>query len=353
MAARLRIFLSPEEDRTLRELRQSLTVPQRIKDRAEAVRLSHQGWYVEAIALYLGWSIERVRNALKRWIENGLGGLWDRQKSGRSRSWSEEDIACVEAWLREDERTYNAKQLAERLKTERGVEISPAHLRRILKSRGIRWKRTRTSHQGKQDPQLKAAKTADLDMLGFAAAAGEIDLYYADESGCSPWSDPGYSYYFEGEQKRQEQTQREGKRVNIIGFFQPLLTFFYGLVMGSVTSPQFIKLMDEQARQAEIVLQETGRIRVIVMDNASTHKSKLTKACWSRWEAQGLYLFFLPPYCSEMNPIELEWQHLKRDEIAGQMFEDELDLAYGIMDGLDERGKRQGQNVERFRFQVA
>ena len=30
-------------------------------------------------------------------------------------------------------------------------------------------------------------------------------------------------------------------------------------------------------------------------------------------------------YCSQMNPIELEWKHLKEEEIAGQMFEDELD----------------------------
>ncbi|MHC5600073.1 MAG: transposase [Nostoc sp.] len=34
----------------------------------------------------------------------------------------------------------------------------------------------------------------------------------------------------------------------------------------------------------------------------------------------GLYIFFLPPYCSEMNPIELEWQHLKKDELCGQIF---------------------------------
>ncbi|RQH25027.1 hypothetical protein [Okeania hirsuta] len=25
-----------------------------------------------------------------------------------------------------------------------------------------------------------------------------------------------------------------------------------------------------------------------------------------------------------MNPIELEWKHLKKDELSGQMFDDEL-----------------------------
>jgi putative transposase len=30
-----------------------------------------------------------------------------------------------------------------------------------------------------------------------------------------------------------------------------------------------------------------------------------------------------------MNPIELEWQHIKKNELVGKMFEDELE--YGLM----------------------
>jgi hypothetical protein len=43
MGARLRIFLTPEQKRTLFELRTATTVPQRVKDRAEVVRLNAQG----------------------------------------------------------------------------------------------------------------------------------------------------------------------------------------------------------------------------------------------------------------------------------------------------------------------
>lgn len=42
-------------------------------------------------------------------------------------------------------------------------------------------------------------------MLELAAASGEIDLKYLDESGFCVWSEPGYTYYFRGEQKRLEQ----------------------------------------------------------------------------------------------------------------------------------------------------
>ncbi|MBW4499112.1 MAG: hypothetical protein KME57_05945 [Scytonema hyalinum WJT4-NPBG1] len=41
-------------------------------------------------------------------------------------------------------------------------------------------------------------------MLELSAAAGQIDLKYLDESGFCLWSEPGYTYYFRGEQKRLE-----------------------------------------------------------------------------------------------------------------------------------------------------
>jgi putative transposase len=41
-----------------------------------------------------------------------------------------------------------------------------------------------------------------------------------------------------------------------------------------------------------------------------------------------------------MNPIELEWQHLKKDELSGQTFEDDLDQAYGVIYGVQARGER-------------
>jgi transposase len=63
---------------------------------------------------------------------------------------------------------------------------------------------------------------------------------------------------------------------------------------------------------------------------------------WPEWEKKGLYIFFLPKYCSEMNPIELEWQQLKTHELVGQMFEDELDkrlCGHGWSRGQRSRGE--------------
>jgi putative transposase len=64
----------------------------------------------------------------------------------------------------------------------------------------------------------------------------------------------------------------------------------------------------------------------------------------------GLYIFFLPKYGSPMNPIELEWQHLTKDELSSQTFEDELDQAYGIIDGVQARGERGNYSTQRVKF---
>ena len=153
------------------------------------------------------------------------------------------------------------------------------------------WKRTRQSHRQRQDRKQREIKQADLDMVELSAAVGEIDLFYLDESGFCMWTPVSYSYFFKGRQKRLEQTKRRGRRLSILGLWQPLVKFTYGLAIGSFTSESYIKMMDEQAKLAQSELKRTGKIRVIVQDNGSIHKSQKVQQKWSQWEAMGLYFF--------------------------------------------------------------
>ena len=212
------------------------------------------------------------------------------------------------------------------------------------------WKRTRQSHRQRQDETKREIKQADLDMLELSAAAGEIDLFYLDESGFCMWSPVSYTYYFRGEQKKMEQTSRRGRRLSILGLWQPGIEFVYGLAIGSFNSQSYIKMMDEQAKLAQEEFNRTGKIRVIVQDNGPIHKSKVVQEKWSEWEEKGLYIFFLPAYCSQMNPIEIEWHQLKTHELAGKMFEDELELAYEVIAGVEARAIAGKYSVKRFRF---
>ena len=136
MGARLRAHLRQEEDRTLFELRKATTVPQRVKDRAEVIRLSHQGWYVEKIAAFFNWNPQTVRETIHRWQSGGLGGLWEAPGRGKQPRWQEADLEYLEDVLKKEPRTYNSQQLAQKLADERQVKLSPGHLRELLKKRG-------------------------------------------------------------------------------------------------------------------------------------------------------------------------------------------------------------------------
>jgi putative transposase len=51
-----------------------------------------------------------------------------------------------------------------------------------------------------------------------------------------------------------------------------------------------------------------------------------------------------------MNRIEDEWLHLKRNELASRVFEDKVDLADAIINGIENRAKQGGYSSERFKF---
>ena len=151
-----------------------------------------------------------------------------------------------------------------------------------------------------------------------------------------------------------EQTSvRYGNRISILGLWQPGEGFDYALAQGGFKGESYMKVMDWVAHKAAQTLSQTGRLTVVVQDNGSLHTSLLVRQQWTRWQEQGLFVFFLPPYCSEMNLIETQWHQLKSHEIAGQMFDNEYDLAIAVMDGMKARSEVGEYNLERFIFNCA
>lgn len=135
MPAPLRIILTPEEDRTLTELRLAQSLPQRTRDRAHMLRLNAQGWNVPVIAELFECHPHTVRATLRRWEERGLGGLWEAPGRGAKPKWQTADLDYLTDCLEHEPRTYNSVQLATKLKQERLVDLSSDRLRRLLKKK--------------------------------------------------------------------------------------------------------------------------------------------------------------------------------------------------------------------------
>lgn len=137
MPAPIQIVLTEEEDRTLSELRVACAVPQRTRDRAHMLRLNAQGWTVPAIAEIFECHEHTVRATLRRWENNGLGGLWEALGRGSKPKWQEADLQYMEQCIESEERTYNSHQLAQQLAEKRAVNLSPRRLRHLLQKRAF------------------------------------------------------------------------------------------------------------------------------------------------------------------------------------------------------------------------
>ena len=61
--------------------------------------------------------------------------------------------------------------------------------------------------------------------------------------------------------------------------------------------------------------QTVTRKTVMVMDNASIHKSAAFEAKQAEWAHQDVELFFLPKYSPELNLIEILWRFMKYEWI--------------------------------------
>ena len=156
---------------------------------------------------------------------------------------------------------------------------------------------------------------AFLDNLEALSKQGLVSLYYGDESGFSQKSNITYSWS-PITQPQVMTAYPKNKRLNVFGILGCDDSLFFRSSMLSIKSDFVIDTIDEFVKQ----LPKSGE-KVLVLDNASIHKSKKVKKRIRGWENQGLTLYFIPPYSPELNKIEILWKHIKYHWLPSKAFE--------------------------------
>ena len=72
---------------------------------------------------------------------------------------------------------------------------------------------------------------------------------------------------------------------------------------------------------------------ILVLDNASIHKSAASIAALSLFEHR-VQVVFLPTYCSFLNPIERFWRHLKDNVCVNKLYPDLDELTLAVEEQL-------------------
>ena len=136
------------------------------------------------------------------------------------------------------------------------------------------------------------------------ARAGQCELLFFDESGFSP-NPPLQSGWSLIGQTRSVEPLSHGERVNVLGALRHDGKLIWKTQQRPTVRDDVIGFFDELAAQAHAVP------RIVVLDNASFHKGKPMEKRRRKWMAQGLFLYYLPPYSPELNRIEILWKQAK------------------------------------------
>ncbi len=166
-------------------------------------------------------------------------------------------------------------------------------------------------------------------MIGLYSQ-GAIDLRFGDETNFSMLPNVPYGWLPKG---RQGEIPSDSKRVlNVFGlmnFGQQLSVY---PTKGSINSDFIIDMINDFSKTID-------KLTVIVLDNAPWHTSNKIKEQIEGWEAQGIFIFYLPTYSPHLNPIEILWRKIKYEWLQPKHFESPQILHDAILNFFQNFGK--------------
>ena len=135
---------------------------------------------------------------------------------------------------------------------------------------------------------------------------GLCKLYYFDESGFCLVPTLPYAWQRKGETIGLP-SDAHTRRVNVLGFLSREHEPFFQSHEGRVDKDVVVNVFEQF-----INTQDGCQPVYIVLDNASTHRSKLFRAAAVEWEKRkNIILVYLPAYSPELNSIEILWRMIK------------------------------------------
>jgi transposase len=190
-----------------------------------------------------------------------------------------------------------------------GIHLSESSVRHTLQQLGLRWRRPRLRMPDKVDPQ-KARKQWAI-AKAIIDAPDETVVVYADESRLQLLPLLRAMWQWAGQHLRIPTPGNNVTRT-LFGALNILTGQWTYLVRQAARTDDFLAFLDHLLK-----VYPTGPI-ILIVDNFSSHTAH-TVADWLRLHAR-LQLFYLPLYCSHLNPVEPSWLRLNNESAANRLY---------------------------------
>ena len=204
---------------------------------------------------------------------------------------------------------WTVAMLALALTRKLKVTLSLSTLRETLHQMGLRWGRPRLAMQAKDDPE-KAQKQWKIAKAAVEAPP-EAAILYADESRVQLLPLIRAMWHWAGQQVRVPTPGSNTTRA------------LFGAL--NIRSGQWTYLIRERIRKEDFVAFLEHLLVVyprhpiiLIVDNYSSHTAHLVRH-WLEAHPR-LQLYYLPKYCSHLNPVEDIWLRLKNQVSANRLY---------------------------------
>jgi transposase len=311
------IYVRTPTDEELQELkRMTRQEIGRVAQRAQMILLSAQRRTVPEIAAIFAVKYKTVRKWMRRFNTQGPAGLYDEPRSGRPHKLSDGvRDRLIEMVQQDPERSgylatfWTVAMLTLALAEQLRVRLSISAIRQALHQARLAWGRPRLAMPAKTDPQ-KAQKQWAIAQAVIDAGP-DATVLYADESRIELLPRLRAMWHWLGQQIRIP-TPGSNKTRNLFGALNIRTGQWTYLVREHIYKEDFIVFLEYL-----LSVYATGPI-ILIVDNYSSHTACLVQ----EWLAQQsrLQLFYLPKYCSHLNPVENIWLRLKGHIAANRLY---------------------------------
>lgn len=298
-------FVSSLSEEQINELKEVIkqSPNSRCRTRAQAILLSSEGFSLDQISQISDLGRDAVSTWIDHWEQLGIKGLSDLPRPGGPCLLTAAEKQLLLELAAQEPRSIVT--LRAQLADLTGKRVSPSTITRLLKAAGYVWKRIKKTMKDRRPEEEFEAAQVELQQLKQQHQAGEIELWFFDESGFD--GQPSVPYAWQPQGSLLEVPAKRTTRIKVLGFLTQDNHFESFCFQGAINSEIVIACFEEFIR-----LRGQSLIpRLILLDQSSTHTSNEMLAKLPAWEQQGVILKFLPAHCSELNLIEILWRFIK------------------------------------------
>jgi transposase len=288
----------------------------RVSQRAQMILLSARRKKVPEIADTFDVCLPTVRFWIRRFDDSGPDGLYDRPRSGRPRKITDEVRGMIVQLMQEDPQQegnlatfWTVAMLALALTRKLTVTLSLSTLRETLHQLGLRWGRPRLAMPAKVDPE-KAQKQWKIAKAAVEAPP-EAAILYADESRIQLLPLIRAMWHWAGQQVRVPTPGSNTTRA-LFGALNIRTGQWTYLVRERIRKEDFVAFLEH------LLLVYPRHPIILIVDNYSSHTAHLVRD-WLEAHPR-LQLYYLPKYCSHLNPVEDIWLRLKNQVSANRLY---------------------------------